>query len=134
MTRYLLDTNHLSYAIRRVSVVRGKIRQHHRKGAKFGTCIPALCELEIGIRDTGSIEANHRRLAGVLEMVKVWPLEMSAPSLYAEYYERTTARGWILDPVDLYLAVLSTLHGAVLLTADLDFTGLPEVKTENWQI
>jgi predicted nucleic acid-binding protein len=33
MNRYLLDTNHLSEAVRRVSVVRDRIQQQRRQGA-----------------------------------------------------------------------------------------------------
>jgi predicted nucleic acid-binding protein len=133
MTRYLLDTNHMSDAIRRASRVRDTIRQHRRQGDRFATCLPVLCELEIGIRQTGSIEANHRRLKGVLETVKVWPLEMTVPPVYAEYYERAKARGRALDPVDLFLAALASLQKAVVLTADLDFSAFPEITTENWR-
>ena len=60
MTRYLLDTNHLSRAIRRVSVLRDRIGQHRLRGDRFATCVPILCELEVGIQQTHSIKENHR--------------------------------------------------------------------------
>jgi predicted nucleic acid-binding protein len=49
MKRYLLDTNHLSEAVGRVSVVRDRIQQMHRQGIVFGTCGPVLCELLVGV-------------------------------------------------------------------------------------
>ncbi len=48
MARYILDTNHLSAAVRPGSVIRQKIRQVQDKGQKVGTCVPVLCELEVG--------------------------------------------------------------------------------------
>jgi predicted nucleic acid-binding protein len=132
MNRYLLDTNHLSHAMRRVSTLRDRIGQQRLQGDKFGTCVPALCELEVGIQQTGFVEENHRRLRGLMKGVAVWPVELAAAPLYAQYYMSLRARGRVLDPVDLLVAVVATLQNAVVLTADQDFTGLPEVRTENW--
>jgi predicted nucleic acid-binding protein len=132
MRRYLLDTNHLSHAIRRVSALRDRIAQHQLRGDKFGTCVPALCELEVGIRQTGFFEENHRRLRSLMKGVAVWPLDPPAAPLYAQYYESLRARGRVLGAVDLLVAVVATLQSAVILTADQDFAGLPEVPTENW--
>jgi predicted nucleic acid-binding protein len=50
MSGYLLDTNHLSDAIKPVSRVRERIDQAHRSGRRVGTCVPVLCELEMGLR------------------------------------------------------------------------------------
>ena len=49
MSSYLPDTNHLGDAIAKVSVLRERIARSHEAGNRFGTCIPALCELEAGI-------------------------------------------------------------------------------------
>jgi hypothetical protein len=46
MDGFLLDTNHLSEALRPVSRVRDRIGQVRIQGFRVGTCIPALCELE----------------------------------------------------------------------------------------
>ena len=132
MSRFLLDTNHLSATIRRVSLLRDRIRQRHRGGDRFITCVPVLCELEVGIQGTGAVEANHRRLNTVLEIVKIWPLDADTPPRYAELYLKAQARGQLMTPVDLFLATLANLRGAIILTTDQDFTALPEVPTENW--
>ena len=132
MSRFLLDTNHMSAAIRQASVLRDRIRQHHRRGDRFATCVPVLCELEVGIRQTLAIEANHRRLAVVLEIMKIWPLESDAPACFAELYQKARARGQPMTSIDLFLATLAILRGAIILTTDQDFAALPEVPTENW--
>jgi predicted nucleic acid-binding protein len=46
---FLMDTNHLSAAIIPISPVRERIYQQHRQGARFRTCVPVLCEIEVGI-------------------------------------------------------------------------------------
>src|SRR5262245_60220883 len=134
MTQYVLDTNHLSHAIGKVSVLRERIRQCSRSGDHFATCIPALCELEVGIRQTKDVEGNHRRLKSLLKMVAVWPLEINLPASYADYFAMMKSRGRVLSRIDLILAALATIHEAVLLTADKDFTAFPEVPTENWLV
>ena len=52
MVSCLLDTNHLSAAIRRVSPVRDRIRRTIRDGVRVGTTMPVLCELEAAIHQT----------------------------------------------------------------------------------
>ena len=71
MNRYLLDTNHLGEAVRRVSVVRDHIQQALRQGARFGTCGPALCELLVGILQRKDGKATRRRLEGLLPILPV---------------------------------------------------------------
>ncbi len=45
MPGYLVDNNHLSAAIARVSHIRERMYQLHRAGTKVGTCFPVICEL-----------------------------------------------------------------------------------------
>lgn len=60
MAKYLLDCNHLSEAIGKVSRLRDRIVQSRRIGNRFVTCQEALCELEAGIQNTGHLEGNRR--------------------------------------------------------------------------
>jgi predicted nucleic acid-binding protein len=80
MKRFLLDTNHLSEAVRRVSVVRDKVQQQRRQGFVFGTCGPALCELLVGIVQRKDAAATQRRLEGLLQVVRLWPVDLEVAS------------------------------------------------------
>ena len=60
---YILDTNHVSSAINPISPIRDRLHQAHRQGAKLGTCVPVLCELEVGIQDSPHTESYRRQLA-----------------------------------------------------------------------
>jgi predicted nucleic acid-binding protein len=62
MAGYLFDTNHLSEAIRKTSALRDRIRAAHRRGHRFATCWPVLCELEAGICQMARAEAHRRTL------------------------------------------------------------------------
>lgn len=72
---YLLDTNHLSAAINPISPLRERLSQQHRKGRRFRTCIPVLCELEVGIQDSSHADSYRRQLGHLIQKVKLVPLE-----------------------------------------------------------
>ncbi len=65
MKGYLLDTNHLSAAIRPVSPLRERIEQTRRTGIRVGTCVPALCELEVAIVIVHKHHSLRRAIASI---------------------------------------------------------------------
>ena len=58
MADYLLDCNHLSAALSKVSSLRDRIHQERRNGHRFVSCFPVLCELEAGIQQTAKPAAG----------------------------------------------------------------------------
>jgi predicted nucleic acid-binding protein len=80
---FLLDCNHLSAALRKVSAVRERIHQRRRAGHRFISCYVVLCELEVGIQQTQKPDENRRRLAQLLRHVRMWPLDAETTRLYA---------------------------------------------------
>jgi predicted nucleic acid-binding protein len=73
MAAWLLDTNHLSAAVKPVSTVRDKIEQAYRTGDRVGTCIPVICEWETGIQQLKRREAYRRTLKILLRSVRCPP-------------------------------------------------------------
>lgn len=72
---FLLDTNHLSQAIRAGSVVQRRIAELRRGGRKVGVCIPVLCEIEAGIQQISRPDEYRRDLEGLLRQVRIWPID-----------------------------------------------------------
>jgi predicted nucleic acid-binding protein len=132
MTGYLVDTNHLSAAVNPVSPLRERIYQAHQAGVKLGTCVPVLCELEVGIQQSGRTDSFRRQLRQLLKRVRLWPLDLEVARLYGEIFHDLRHRGRVLSQVDMMLAALAKLKNLTLLTADQDFAALPEICTENW--
>jgi tRNA(fMet)-specific endonuclease VapC len=132
MAGFLLDNNHLSAAIARVSTVRERIGEFHRAGHRSGTCFPVLCALETGIQQTKDPAAYRRRLNYLLSQVRLWPIDHEIARVYGEVYLELKARGRVLSQVDMMLAALARLMNLTVLTSDLDFEALPDVRTENW--
>jgi tRNA(fMet)-specific endonuclease VapC len=132
MKRYLLDTNHLGEAIGRVSVVRDQIQQLHRRGIVFGTCGPVLCELLVGVVLRKDAAKARQRLDRLLQVVRLWPIDLAIASRYAEVYHVLRKTGRALSQVDILLAAMARHLNAILLTTDQDFQALPDPQTENW--
>ena len=132
MAKYVLDTNHLSHAIRKVSALRDRIRAAVRQGHQLGTCWPALCELEVGIRQTAVPEAIRRTLNTVLKDIKIWPMNWAIVGAYAELRQFAKSNGIAISQVDLILASFAQSSNATLLTTDKDFQSFETISTENW--
>lgn len=112
MAGYLLDTNHLGLAVRPNSLVRKRIRRVKVDGSRFGTCIPALCELEIGIRQVRDPDLYRKTLARLLGEIRIWPLDQGTSRVYAEIYEELRRAGCVLSQVDMMIAAMARLVAA----------------------
>jgi tRNA(fMet)-specific endonuclease VapC len=132
MRRYLLDTNHVSAALDRVSRLRDRIQQLRKTGVIFGTCVPILCELEVGIQQTAVPQVYYRFLDQLLHSDRVWPIDPELAPLFGEIFLDLQRRGRQLSFVDIVLAALARLKNLTLLTTDRDFEALPDLRTENW--
>jgi predicted nucleic acid-binding protein len=132
MTRYLLDTNHIGEAIGRVSVVRDRIQQLHRQGADFRTSGAVLCELLTGVVLRKDAAKTRMRLDGLLQLVRLWPIDLAIAAHYAEVYHELRKAGRALSQVDILLAAMARHWNAKLLTTDKDFQALRDLHTENW--
>jgi tRNA(fMet)-specific endonuclease VapC len=134
MPDYLLDCNHLSAALRKVSPVRERIHQGRRAGHRFISCYPVLCELEVGIQQTPKPEENRRRLNQLLRQVRLWPLDVETARLYGAVYLDLRRQVRALSQVDMVQAALARQHKLTVLTTDRDFEALPDLRVENWTL
>ena len=132
MALYLLDTNRLSAALNDAPGVRSRIRDLRLRGDRVGTCVPVLCELNVGIALTARRADNERLLRELLRQVRVWPLDAACAQLYGDLYHELRRRGRALSQVDTMLAALAQRMSAVLVTSDRDFEALPAIPIESW--
>jgi tRNA(fMet)-specific endonuclease VapC len=132
MADFLLDCNHLSAAIRKVSVVRDRIHQERKAGHRFISCYPVLCELEAGVQQTAKPATSRGRLDQLLRHVRLWPLDANTARFFGEVFNELRRRGRALSQVDMIVAAMARQHKLTVLTSDRDFEALPDVATENW--
>jgi tRNA(fMet)-specific endonuclease VapC len=132
MAGYLLDTNHLGDALRRRSVVRRRLTDAHRSGARIGTCVSVLCEVDAGLAQIVTSERCYRTMQRVLSFVRIWPVEPTLATIFGDIYLDLRRRGRVLSHVDILLAALARQMNLTLLTTDRDFEALPDLRCENW--
>ncbi|MDP9172776.1 MAG: type II toxin-antitoxin system VapC family toxin [Planctomycetota bacterium] len=131
---YMLDTNHLSKAVRSGSVVQRKIVELRGGGARIGVCVPVLCEIEAGIQQISRPDDYRRDLERLLRQVRVWPFDLLTARIYGEIHHDLKRRGRVLSQVDTMLAALATQMNLTLVTSDQDFAALPDLSIANWLI
>jgi len=132
MSNYLLDCNHLSAAIRKSSTLRDRIHQSRRSGHRFISLHAVLCELEVGIQQTGEPKEYRRRLNSLLKHVRLWPLDAETARHYGQVFIELRRAGRVLSQVDIMLAALARQHKLIMLSTDRDFEALPDLTVENW--
>lgn len=132
MAGYLLDTNHLSSAVKPGAAVRERIREVRSRGERVGVCIPVLCELQVGAQQVQRAAEYQKALRRLLAQVRIWPLDLETARLYGQIYITLKDRGRVLSQVDMMQAALARQRNLTLLTTDRDFEALPELRTENW--
>ncbi len=132
VTRYLLDTNHLSAALAPVSSVRERIYQRQLQGDRFGVCVPILCELQAGIQGLARREPCLQQLRRLMRFVRVWPLEPAIADQYGALFLELRRAGRVLSQIDMLQAALLRADPMILLTTDRDFAALPDIHTEDW--
>ncbi|MFO0964571.1 MAG: type II toxin-antitoxin system VapC family toxin [Gemmataceae bacterium] len=128
----MLDTNHLSRAIRVVSPLRDRLRQTHRQGFRLVTCWPVLCELEEGTVFTANPAQYRRALTAMMTHIRVWPKDWRLVEQYGVIAKLAEERGRVLSRTDMILAAFARRENIALLSADRDFEAFPEINTENW--
>ena len=132
VTKYLLDTNHLSAYLDRHSVLEPRIDAALRAGDRIGVCLPVLFEYRAGIRLGRYYQRNLSRLRASLTLFRVWPLDVETSSEFADLFRECRERGRTMSQFDMTIAALARQHDLVLLSADQDFQAAERLKWENW--
>lgn len=134
MKRYLLDSNALSHysAKRRVY---GRAMQARRTGSKLGTAIPVAAEYLAGILSSATWQANLPVAEDMFRKLRLWPFDLNAARTYARLYAELRRNGVAMQPIDLMIASIAlTLPNCTLVTCDSDFSRVPGLKVENWEV
>ncbi|MBE2236176.1 MAG: type II toxin-antitoxin system VapC family toxin [Caldilineaceae bacterium] len=132
MTRYLLDTNHLSPLVSVGHPLRQRILAQRRRGDDFALPVPALTELLYGIHLTLRAVQNLAEWQRLQHSLGLYPINQLEAELAAELQTSLRRRGWQLATVDALIAAVALRHDLTLLTTDGDFAAVPGLVCENW--
>ena len=131
MTRYLLDTNIISNAMRSPDgPVIARMEQVDRR-ALYTTIIVAA-ELRFGALNKGS-ERLRQEVEEVLSRIAIEPIEAPLDWVYAEIRSELESKGTPIGDPDIWIAAQALHDGSVLVTDNVrEFGRVPKLKIENW--
>ena len=134
MTRYLLDTNHLSAYLDRHAALEARVDACLLAGDRFGITLPVLCEYRAGIAAGSRYQRNLARLAKAMEVFRLWPADQHTAVEFGNLFQELRQAGRMLSQFDLLIAASARQHDLTLLTGDRDFEGVQRLRIENWLV
>jgi len=130
MTRYMFDTNTVSYLLKKnpqvaIRVVAAPITS---------LCISAITkgELLFGLAKRPDASALHEAVWEFLRRVDVLPWDATTALVYGTVRATMQREGRVLAPLDLLIAAHALSVDAVLVTNDGAFRHLPRLQIEDW--
>ncbi len=129
--RYLLDTNIVSYHIRRSSPALLR-RLHATSSAHVALSVVTEMELRYGLARNPAL-----RIAPLVESflsgIAILPLESSVAKKYASVRHTLVSKGAAVGPLDLMIAAHALAMGIVLITNNTrEFNRIPDLRCEDW--
>jgi tRNA(fMet)-specific endonuclease VapC len=131
---YLLDTNILSDMMRnptRLAAQQFRTTLSKSDTVGISTSVIVQCELLFGLR-----RRTHPRwqthYALLMESVAVMPFDADVAVHYARLRTALEAAGTPIGSNDTLIAAHALALNATLVTADAEFTRVPDLRVENW--
>ncbi len=132
MTRYLLDTNHLSPLVTVGHPVREAVLQRSAAGDTFAIPAPVLSEFLFGIGLLPRGRENQLIWQELADLFGYYHIDRQDAEAAAELRLRLRQVGRQLALVDALVAVVALRHGLTLLTTDADFDAVPGLERVSW--
>jgi tRNA(fMet)-specific endonuclease VapC len=133
MTRYLLDTNHVSAFWSQNDTLRA--RMSNVSDAEFNLCTPSVGELWHMVFNSTRVEHNMARLEVLLRQFPILDFDLNAAVEFGRLWTVLRRRGRPIPVVDAQIAAIAIVHNLVILTSDVrHFAEVPGILFENWLI
>ena len=130
MTRYMLDTNTLSYLVQSHPVVVRRVVAV----PMAALCMSSITEAELlfGLAKRPAAKRLHAIVRELLQRVDVLPWDHAAAERYGITRADLVRKGKILAPLDLLISTHALSMGAILVTSDSVFGQVPDLVVEDW--
>ncbi len=131
MTRlYLLDTNTVSYLIKR----HPQVTQHLLAVPMHSVCISAITagELAFGLAKRPEAVALKAAVNEFLRRIEVLPWDAAVAQTYGALRAQMQSKGTPLAALDMQIAAHAVHVNATLVTSDHAFLHIDQLLVENW--
>ena len=132
MSGYLLDTNHLSPIVTIGHELRTKILTKIENGHEFAMTSPVLFEFLFGIRSLPRAVHNLQIWEKIKADFTYYVVDSDDAERAVTLKMELRQKGWQLELVDAFTAIVALRYDLTLLTKDKDFLAIPGLKLENW--
>ena len=136
-TLYLLDTNIISDMMRNPqgrANLQLEVRIAQSKSPlRVCTSVVVDCEVRYGLRRKSSSKLD-RAYTNLLQVVEVLPRDALVTPHYASLRARLEQAGKSIGANDSLIAAHALALGATLITADAEFSRVPDLALENWLV
>ncbi len=130
MSRYLLDTDTVSFALRGLGRVADRLREH--RPSEIAVSAVTIAELRYGAARRRS-RRLRRLLDTFLEAIAVLPFDTAAADRYGELAADLAFRGEPIGMADAMIAAHALVLGTVLVTHNTrHFERIAGLKLEDW--
>lgn len=130
---YLLDTNVCIQLLNGTSPVLLK-RFRAKRPAELAVCSVVKAELWAGVRRSGRVEANLKRLTTFFSPLQSLAFDDTCAEHYGHIYAELTSRGTPIGPNDNLIAAIARAHQATLVTNNVgEFSRVLGLRIEDWQ-
>lgn len=130
---YMLDTNAIIMAIRHPDwPIYGRIREH----LGHDLCISAVTygELEYGIQKSMNPQRNRVAITQILLGIRILVFDAAAAAHFGDIFAKLEKNNMRIGDRDMMIAGHARSLGCTLVTNNLkEFTGVPDLKVEDWK-
>lgn len=126
--RYLLDTT-TAIAVLESQV---DLESRRNRGIEVFLCLTVVGELFFGAEKSQRVEANRKRVEGLVGACPVLPHNLETTRHYAVIKATLRKKGRPIPENDLWIAAAARQYGLTLVTRDGHFNEVTDLVTEAW--
>ena len=130
---YLLDTDTVSFFLKKHTSVAEKIMQAVQNESVIGISIITHYEIMSGLKFKFS-EKYLKSYSLFTDSIYIYPLTEQSVQISSDLYANLRKKGKPLDDIDLLIAGTAVENKSILVTGNLShFQRIKGLKTENWK-
>lgn len=131
MIRYLLDTNAVSYLVRKAPH-HFSVRFEASYVSQSAISVVTEAELLFGLARRPGAHVLATTVHALLRKVTILPWSSHAARMYAEVRADLESRGQPMDDMDMMIAAEALVQDAALVTNDAAFRRIGRLRIEDW--